>query len=111
MSAVDTDRMPSPEKIEDWLRDAGFVIIERRRVLRNQTLDFSDQERQLFVEVRGRYSFIPEQEVATGLRLMRAEAKANGGSWIDPPNILDSCRENSADATMIFALTLLLRNC
>jgi ubiquinone/menaquinone biosynthesis C-methylase UbiE len=84
MSAVDTDRMPSLDKIEDWLRDAGFVITERRRVLRNQTLDFSDQERQLLVEVRGRYSFVPEQEVAAGLRLMRAEAKANGGSWIDP---------------------------
>jgi hypothetical protein len=25
-----------------------------------------------------------EQEVAMGLRLMRAEAKANGESWIDP---------------------------
>jgi ubiquinone/menaquinone biosynthesis C-methylase UbiE len=84
MSAVDTDRMPSLEKIEDWLRDAGFVITERRRVQRNQTLDFSDQERKLLVEVRGRYSFISEQEVAAGLRLMRAEAKTNGGNWIDP---------------------------
>jgi SAM-dependent methyltransferase len=84
MSAVDTDRMPSLDQIEDWLRDAGFVITERRRVLRNQALDFSDQEGKLLVEIRGRYSFIPKQEVAAGLRLMRAEAKANGRGWIDP---------------------------
>jgi SAM-dependent methyltransferase len=84
MSAVDTDRMPSLDKIEYWLRDAGFVITERRRVLHNRKLDFDDQERKLLVELRERYSFIPEREIAEGLRLMRAEAKANGGSWIDP---------------------------
>jgi hypothetical protein len=66
MSAVDTDRMPSLDKIEDWLRDAGFVITERRRVLRNQTLDFSDQERKLLVEVRGRYSFILNRKSQRG---------------------------------------------
>lgn len=84
MSAVDTARMPALGDIEGWLRDAGFSITERRKVLRNQKLDLADQERKLLVEIRGRYSFIPEQEAATGLRLMRAEAEANGESWIDP---------------------------
>lgn len=84
MSAVDTARMPALGDIEGWLRDAGFSITESRKVLRNQKLDLADQERKLLVEIRGRYSFIPEQEVATGLRLMRAEAEANGESWIDP---------------------------
>jgi hypothetical protein len=84
MSAVDTDRMMPLDEVEGWLRDAGFLVTERRRVLRNKELDFADEERNLLVEFRGRYSFIPEQERAAGLRLMRAEAKANAASWIDP---------------------------
>jgi hypothetical protein len=84
MAAVDDDRMPPLDEIESWLRDAGFVVTERRRVLRNKKLDLADEERKLLVEVRGRYSFISEQEREAGLRLMRAEAKANGGNWIDP---------------------------
>ena len=71
-------------EIESWLRDAGFVVAERRRVLRNKKLNLADEERQLLIEVRERYSFVSEQELDAGLRLMRAEAKVNGGSWIDP---------------------------
>lgn len=84
MAAVDTARMPSLGDIEGWLRDAEFIITEHRKVLHNRKLDLADQERKLLVELRGRYSFIPEQEREAGLSLMRAKAKASGESWIDP---------------------------
>jgi SAM-dependent methyltransferase len=84
MSAVDTDRMPPLEEVEGWLKDAGFVVTERRRVLRNGKLDLAKEERTLIVEFQGRYSFVPEQEREEGLRAMRAEAEANAESWIDP---------------------------
>ena len=84
MSAVDTDRMPPLDEVEGWLKDARFVVTERRRVLRSKKLDLADEERNLLVEFHGRYSFIPEQERDAGLRLMRAEAKASAASWIDP---------------------------
>lgn len=84
MSAVDTDRMPRLDEVEHWLQDAGFVINKRRRILRSKKLDLADEERAVLVEFHGRYSFIPEHERDAGLRLMRAEAKANAASWIDP---------------------------
>jgi ubiquinone/menaquinone biosynthesis C-methylase UbiE len=84
MSAVDTDRMLPLDEVEGWLRDAGFLVTERRRVLRSKKLALADEERNLLVEFRGRYSFIPEQERAAGLRLMRADAKASGADWSDP---------------------------
>ena len=84
MAATDAERMPPLDKIEGWLVDAGFIITERRRVIHNKELDLADQEAKFLVEARGRYSFISEQEVATGLRSMRAEAKAQSGSWTDP---------------------------
>ena len=84
MSAVDTDRMPPLDQIEGWLKDAGFVATERRRVPRGKKLDLADEERKLVVEFGKRYSFIPEQERAAGLDLMRAEARASAASWIDP---------------------------
>jgi hypothetical protein len=71
------------DEVEGWLMDAGFVVTERRRILRSKKLDLADEERNLLVEFRGRYSFIPEQERAAGLRLMRAEAKASGADWSD----------------------------
>jgi ubiquinone/menaquinone biosynthesis C-methylase UbiE len=84
MAAADTDLMPPLGEIESWLRDAGFVVAERRRVLRNKKLNLADEERNLLIEVRGRYAFVSEQELDAGLSLMRAEAKVNRGSWIDP---------------------------
>jgi SAM-dependent methyltransferase len=84
MSAVDTDRMPPLDDIEGWLEDAGFVVTERRRVLRSRKLNVADQERTLLVEFNGRYSFIPEQERDEGLRFMRDEAQAHAASWIEP---------------------------
>jgi hypothetical protein len=82
------------DEVEGWLRDAGFLVTERRRVLRNKKLDLADEERNLLVEFRGRYSFIPERERAAGLRLMRAEAKANAASWIDqrPTSFIVACK-------------------
>jgi hypothetical protein len=62
MSAVDTDRMLPLDEVEGWLRDAGFLVTERRRILRSKKLDLADEERNLLVEFRGRYSFIPERE-------------------------------------------------
>jgi SAM-dependent methyltransferase len=84
MSAVDTDRMPPLEEVERWLKDVGFVVTGRRRVLRRGMLDLANEERTLRVEFQGRYSFIPEQERKEGLRAMRAEAEAHAGGWIDP---------------------------
>jgi hypothetical protein len=34
--------MPPLNAIEGWLRDAGFVVTERRRVLRNKKLNLAD---------------------------------------------------------------------
>ncbi len=84
MAATDTERMLPLNAIEGWLRDAGFVVTERRRVLRNKKLNLADEERKLLIEVRGRYSFVAEQEFDAGLRLMRAEANMSGENWIDP---------------------------
>jgi SAM-dependent methyltransferase len=84
MAAADTGRIPPLDAIEQWLQDAGFVVTERRRVLRNKKLNLADEERQLLIEVRARYSFISAPELDAGLRLMRAEAKVNGRGWIDP---------------------------
>jgi hypothetical protein len=83
MAASDPE-LPAARRHLGRLRDPGFIITERRRVLHNKELDFADQERKFLVEERGRYSFIPEQEVATGLRSMRADATTTSGSWIDP---------------------------
>jgi ubiquinone/menaquinone biosynthesis C-methylase UbiE len=84
MAAADTDRMLPLNAIERWLQRAGFVVTERRRVLRNKRLNLADEERQLLIEVRARYSFVSAAELDAGLRLMRAEAKLKGGGWIDP---------------------------
>jgi SAM-dependent methyltransferase len=84
MAAADTERMLPLEAIERWLQDAGLVVTERRRVLRNKKLNLADEKRQLLIEVRARYSFVSTAELDTGLRLMRAEAKVKGGGWIDP---------------------------
>jgi SAM-dependent methyltransferase len=84
IAAADTERMPSLDAIESWLRDAGFMVTERRRVLRNKRLNLKAEERQLLVEVRGRYSFVSASELDAGRRRMRAEAKLNGCRWIDP---------------------------
>ena len=56
MSAVDADRMLPLGEVEGWLRDAGFLVAERRRVLRSKKLNLADEERNLLVEFRGRYS-------------------------------------------------------
>jgi ubiquinone/menaquinone biosynthesis C-methylase UbiE len=97
MSAVDTDRMPPLDEVEGWLKDAGFVVTERRRVLRSKKLDLADEERNLLVEFHGRYSFIPEQERDAGLRLMRTEAKANAANWLDPrpTSFIVACKTGS----------------
>jgi SAM-dependent methyltransferase len=84
MAAADTERMPPLDAIERWLQDAGLVVTERRRVLRNKKLNLADEERQLRIEVRARYSFVSAAELDAGLRLMRAEVKVNGDGWIDP---------------------------
>lgn len=84
MAAADTQRMLPLDAIERWLQDAGFVLAERRRVLRNKKLNLADEERQLLIEVRARCSFVSAAELDAGLSLMRAVAMVNGGDWIDP---------------------------
>jgi 2-polyprenyl-3-methyl-5-hydroxy-6-metoxy-1,4-benzoquinol methylase len=84
MAAADTERMPPVGAIERWLRDVGLVITERCRVLRNKKLNLAAEERQLLIEVHALYSFVSAAEPDAGLPLMRAEAKANEGGWIDP---------------------------
>jgi ubiquinone/menaquinone biosynthesis C-methylase UbiE len=84
MAAADVQRMPPLARIERWLEDAGFAIVGRRRVLRNKKLNLADEERQLLVEARSRYSFVSAAELAAGLRAMRADANASGAGWVDP---------------------------
>lgn len=84
MATADSQRMLPLAAIEGWLRDSGFVAIERRRVLRNKKLNLADEERQLLTETRTRHSFVSTAELDAGLRLMRAEANAKRGCWIDP---------------------------
>ena len=84
MAAADVERLPLLDNIEGWLREAGFVVTERRRVLRNKQLNLADEERQLLVEARSRYSFVSAAELEAGLRRMRAEAKGKGAGWVDP---------------------------
>ena len=84
IAAADNERMPSLDAIESWLRDTGFFVTERRRILRDKKLNLGDEERQLLIEARVRYSFVSASELETGLRRMRAEAKMKGDSWIDP---------------------------
>lgn len=84
MAAADAERMPPLDTIERWLQDAGFTTTTRHRVLRNKKLSLADEERQLLVEARSRYSFVSAAELDEGLRLMRADAKAHGANWIDP---------------------------
>jgi ubiquinone/menaquinone biosynthesis C-methylase UbiE len=97
IAATDTERMPPLDAIESWPRDAGFIVTERRRVLRNKKLNLADEERKLLVEVRGRYSFVSASELDAGLCLMRAEAKLNGGDWIDsrPTHIIAALKPAS----------------
>jgi SAM-dependent methyltransferase len=84
IAAADAERMPPLDAIERWLQLAGFTVTGRRRVLRNKTLSLADEESQLLVEARSRYSFVSATEVDAGMRLMRADAKANGADWVDP---------------------------
>jgi SAM-dependent methyltransferase len=84
MAAADAERLPPVQTIKRWLEDAGFAVTARRRVLRNKRLFLADEERQLLAEARTRYAFISAAELDEGVRLMRADAAAHGGSWIDP---------------------------
>jgi len=84
IAAADVERMPLLDEIEGWLRDAGFAVTERRRVLRNKKLNLADEERQLLVDARSRYSFVSAAELDAGLRRMRADATAHGAKWVDP---------------------------
>ncbi|MBO0737232.1 MAG: hypothetical protein J2P48_11765 [Alphaproteobacteria bacterium] len=60
------------------------VVTERRRLLRNKKLNLADEERQLLMEARMRYPFVSRSELERGLRRMRAVAKLNADSWINP---------------------------
>jgi SAM-dependent methyltransferase len=84
MAATDAERMPPLDTIETFLRNAGFIAIDRRQVLRNSKVNLAHEERQMLVEARGRYSFIPASEIDAGMNLMRAEAKLKEGNWLDP---------------------------
>ena len=84
MAATDAERMPPLDTIETYLRDAGFMAIDRRRVSRDSKVNLAHEERQMLVEARGRYSFIPASEIDAGMQLMRAEAKRKEGDWLDP---------------------------
>lgn len=83
MAATDAERMPPLDTIETWLRNAGFIATDRRRVLRNTKVNVAYEEQQMLVEASGRYSFIPASEIDAGVNLMRAEAKLKEGDWLD----------------------------
>jgi hypothetical protein len=84
MAAADAARLPPIAALEGSLAEAGFELLETRRVLRNKRVDLAHGERQLLVEARCRYPFIDRDELDRGLRLMRAEAGLHRGDWIDP---------------------------
>lgn len=84
MAAADAARMPSITAVQHLLEAAGFELIGLLRVIRNKRLDLRDEERQLLIEARSRYKFVSAGELEEGLRLMRADAQANDGNWIDP---------------------------
>jgi SAM-dependent methyltransferase len=84
MAAADAGRMPHLDAIERWLHEAGFVNVERRRVVRNKQLELAEEERLLLVEARSRYSFVSKAELDEGLRRMRAAAEEHGPDWVDP---------------------------
>ena len=67
--------------VEEWLEEAGFVDIRAERHLRNKRRVLAEQERELRVEVRGRYPFITESEVDAAIARMRAAAS---DEWVDP---------------------------
>jgi SAM-dependent methyltransferase len=83
MAAADAARLPRIEQIERWLEEAGFERVETTRVLRNKRLSLAEAEQDLLGEVRGRYAFISDEELAEGLRRLRGVA-ASAGAWIDP---------------------------
>lgn len=80
MATTDAERMPPLDTIEIWLRNAGFIATNRRRVLRNTKVNLAYEEQQMLVE----YSFVPASEIDAGVNLMRAEAKLKDGEWLDP---------------------------
>jgi ubiquinone/menaquinone biosynthesis C-methylase UbiE len=84
MAAADSARLPPLVAIERWLLEAGFERPTTRTVVRNKRLTLADEERQLAVEARDRYSFISGAELEAGVRAMRADAERQEGDWIDP---------------------------
>jgi ubiquinone/menaquinone biosynthesis C-methylase UbiE len=84
MAAADAARLPRIDEIIDWLDRAGFQNVRVDRHLRNKQLDFADQERELRTEVRCRYSFIADRDVADAIERMREDASAPEDDWIDP---------------------------
>jgi SAM-dependent methyltransferase len=84
MAAADAARMPALETIREWLERAGFVDVDVRRHLRNKVLELGAQEAALRAEVRGRYGFVTQEEVAEGVRRMRLDASRASGRWVDP---------------------------
>jgi SAM-dependent methyltransferase len=96
MAAADAARLPQVEAIRGWLRQAGFTNVVTERILRNKKLVLADEEHTLLVEARSRYAFLTSDELAEGLRLMRADAAQAG--WIDPrPTYLLSGRSRRGE--------------
>jgi ubiquinone/menaquinone biosynthesis C-methylase UbiE len=84
MAAADEARLPGIDLVCDWLREAGFEDVSRRRVLRNKTLVLEEQERELRTEARYRYPFIASEEIDGAIGRMRRDATAAAGEWVDP---------------------------
>jgi ubiquinone/menaquinone biosynthesis C-methylase UbiE len=84
MAEADAGRMPAIATIERWLCEASFERATTRVVKRNKQLRLAEEERQLAVEARSRYPFIPATELGEGLRAMRADAERQERGWIDP---------------------------
>lgn len=52
MATTDAERMPPLDTIEIWLRNAGFIATNRRRVLRNTKVNLAYEEQQMLVELK-----------------------------------------------------------
>jgi ubiquinone/menaquinone biosynthesis C-methylase UbiE len=84
MAAADKARMPPIDEVVGWLETAGFTDVGVERHVRNKPLALDEEIESLLTEARSRYTFVSEDELATAVERMRADAAAAGASWIDP---------------------------
>jgi SAM-dependent methyltransferase len=84
MASADRARMLEVPSIVEWLQACGFTDVVVTRDDRSAVLDLAGEERAVRTEVAARYPMVSAEELAAGLGVMRADAAAAAGDWIDP---------------------------